>query len=138
MNPEVLVGRRRFLPLLGAVALLALLWRRSEETKPALGQLTIPFSALIRDSHGGEIIVSPSPKQYSLIKKLSQTHSPRWFGGRLVSSRNSWGFNFKPLVIAEVTAEAYQTWLEDIKEHREYWFRLGQAFVQATVLGVAR
>jgi len=68
---------------------------------------------------------------------MRRTGQRRWVGGKLINATNVWGFIFDPdtIIVANVTAEALQTTLEQIKEDPNYWFNMpgGICYIGARV-----
>ncbi len=94
--------------------------------------------ATITDDHGGTMVLrNLSASNVAALTRLRDGHDAMWVGGKLVAVNSlPWGFTFKPLVVAVITAEGLQTWLADIKAQKDYWFMLRTAFVCVSPNGV--
>lgn len=95
-------------------------------------------SCVIRDDHGDTIRLYVMDEEVWLkLQSMKQQRLHRWVGGFLLrDSQSLLGFRFDPenLLVGEVTAETFQTWLQGISGHLEYWLSVGMAYVWAEVV----
>lgn len=93
---------------------------------------------MIRDSHGAAIrLYVIDTEVWQKLQAMQQQGLHKWVGGGLLrDNSSSWGFRFDPanVNVADVTAETFQTWLQDIADHLEYWLSVGLAYVWAEVI----
>jgi len=94
-------------------------------------------SCIIRDLRGETIRLYVADEEVWLeLQAMKQQNLHKWVGGGLLRDSGSvLGFRFDPqnLVVADSTAETFQTWLQDISDRLEYWLGLGLAYVWAEV-----
>jgi len=118
------------------VACLGVAWLASIYTRPLND--VYPFTCVIRDSHGSTIQLYVIDEEvWQKLQTMKQQGLHKWVGGRLLrDSQSTLGFRFDPetVVVADVTAETFQTWLQDISDRLEYWLGVGIAYVWAEVL----
>ena len=87
-----------------------------------------------------ELKVAPENQAWQNLVDMYFAGERKWVGGKLVEVDNPWGFTFDPetIIVAEVTAEALQTTLKQIKENKDYWFNIqgGICYVASTIFSI--
>jgi len=97
-------------------------------------------AVLIEDEpYGDKLEVgTTSDDVWAQLIQLHQNGSEMWIGGAVEPYPNQWGFRFDPdnILMAEYTAETYQSSIRMISEDLDYWLGLGLAYVWAGVVQV--
>jgi hypothetical protein len=92
---------------------------------------------VIRDSHWTTIrLYVEDEAVWQKLLAMKQQNLHKWVGSKLLrDSQSALGFKFDPenVVVADFTAETFQTWLLDISNRLEYWLDVGFAYVWAEV-----
>jgi hypothetical protein len=102
--------------------------------------------AIIEDTNGDRIGVEPtSGDVWDELVELYHSKEVMLIGGPVEvfifirpDPNYPWGFRFIPenVTVAENTAEGLQTTIRGISEDVDYWIRIGQAYVFATVVEI--
>ncbi len=108
----------------------------------ALYSLTTPGPqkynwCIIEDINGDRLKLEVADVDvWEQILAMEREGSTRWVGGKLIKADNEWGFTFDPhtIVVAEVTAEGFQTNLQQIKDDPDYWFHFNVVYIWARVV----
>jgi hypothetical protein len=80
--------------------------------------------AVIKDSKGDIIALETTDEiVWNTLLELHQNQTEMWIGGIVEEYNNKWGFRFDPntIIIAQVTIEGAQSYIQGISEDLDYW-----------------